>query len=359
MADAPPEEEAKADKGARALECQQDNPKRDQSKSWKRYEAYKSATTVAEFLSKGGTPADLAHDVGKGFVWYLDEGPHINPVAKRERKPAVEKPKKAQKVPLAKDDPWSAWNDDDLDDVCDACGRSTLTESGQPMPNVLICEVCEAERHLECSGLSDPPEGDYVCPECSERKRPAKKAPRSDDVSARARQLSARCIKCGQAGESQRELYFCEVAGCYGAWHGDCFEYHPSESHQLIKCPQCRDQVPLSPAPSDFWRVQYPEDMDLAERGRLHQILMDQAQSLPRGLQDDFLAGYGCVLPKDDRKRKAAVLIPAPSQRYWPVQPVQQARAIGGGWWAKPDVSSGREYYVHETTGECTWDPPT
>ena len=84
MADA--EEAApKEDKGARALECQQDNPKRDQSKSWKRYEAYKSATTVAEFLAKGGTPADLAHDVGKGFVWYLDEGPHINPVAKRER----------------------------------------------------------------------------------------------------------------------------------------------------------------------------------------------------------------------------------------------------------------------------------
>ena len=37
-----------------------------------RYEAYKSATTVAEFLEKGGTPADLTHDVGKGFVWYLD-----------------------------------------------------------------------------------------------------------------------------------------------------------------------------------------------------------------------------------------------------------------------------------------------
>ena len=118
--------------------------------------------------------------------------------------------------------------------------------------------------------------------------RPAKKAPRADDVSARARQLSARCIKCGQSGESQRELYFCEVAGCYGAWHGDCFEYQPEQSHALIKCPECRDQVPLSPAPSDFWRVQYPEDMDLAERGRLHQILLDQAQSLPRGLQDDF-----------------------------------------------------------------------
>ncbi len=61
---------------ARALECQQDNPK--SGKSWKRYEAYKSATTVAEFLAKGGTPADLAHDVEKGFVWYVDEGPHVD-----------------------------------------------------------------------------------------------------------------------------------------------------------------------------------------------------------------------------------------------------------------------------------------
>jgi hypothetical protein len=34
-------------------------------------------------------------------------------------------------------------------------------------------------------------------------------------------------------------------------------------------------------------------------------------------------------------------------------------RAIGSGWWAKPDTSSGREYYVHEATGERTWTHPT
>ena len=60
------------DEDSRAIACLQENPKKDQSKSWVRYEAYKSATTVAEFLEKGGTPADLTHDVGKGFVWYLD-----------------------------------------------------------------------------------------------------------------------------------------------------------------------------------------------------------------------------------------------------------------------------------------------
>ena len=30
------------------------------------------AATVKRVLEKGGTPADLTHDVGKGFVWYLD-----------------------------------------------------------------------------------------------------------------------------------------------------------------------------------------------------------------------------------------------------------------------------------------------
>ena len=56
----------------RAIACLHENPKKPGSACNLRYEAYKSATTVAEFLAKGGTPADLTHDVGKGFVWYLD-----------------------------------------------------------------------------------------------------------------------------------------------------------------------------------------------------------------------------------------------------------------------------------------------
>ena len=60
------------DNDNRALACLQENPKKPGTACNLRYEAYKSATTVAEFLEKGGTPADLTHDVGKGFVWYLD-----------------------------------------------------------------------------------------------------------------------------------------------------------------------------------------------------------------------------------------------------------------------------------------------
>ena len=56
----------------RAIACLQENPKKPGTACNLRYEGYKSATTVAEFLEKGGTPADLTHDVGKGFVWYLD-----------------------------------------------------------------------------------------------------------------------------------------------------------------------------------------------------------------------------------------------------------------------------------------------
>lgn len=53
------------------IACRQDNLKRAQSKSWKRYEAYKSATTIAEFLEKGGLRRDLKHDLGKGYVRYI------------------------------------------------------------------------------------------------------------------------------------------------------------------------------------------------------------------------------------------------------------------------------------------------
>jgi len=369
-------------KGARALECVQENLKRDQSKSYHRYEAYKSATTVAEFLEKGGSPADLAHDVNKGFVWYLDEGPHVDPRVKKERKASVARPRKpkAEKpLPPAEDDPWAQWADDELDDVCDACGLSTLTQAGAPMANVLICEVCEAERHLHCSGLSEAPEGDYVCPECASKKdRPAKKPPRADDASARARQLAARCLKCGGPGEQRRELFFCEVVGCYGAWHGSCFELHLNDPpHMLVRCPQCRDRVPsdamnkaASTGEAGFWRVSFPEDLDLAERARLHQILLDQASSLPSELQTACLKAYHAQLPQEARKRKAVVMLPAPAQRVWPAPaqrvwpapapppPPSDCRPLGSGWWAKRDAASGREYYVHEATGQCTWEAP-
>jgi hypothetical protein len=44
------------------------NPKRPGSASYERYEHYRNARTVREFLKAGGTKADIAHDTAKGFI---------------------------------------------------------------------------------------------------------------------------------------------------------------------------------------------------------------------------------------------------------------------------------------------------
>jgi len=54
-----------------SIVCQQQNPKRRthvQTASSKRYDAYKHATTKAEFFAAGGTHADFAWDVEKGHI---------------------------------------------------------------------------------------------------------------------------------------------------------------------------------------------------------------------------------------------------------------------------------------------------
>ena len=57
---------------SRSISVQQHNPKQAGSKSHARYELYRRATTVREFLSLGGSRADLNHDVGKHYVTYVD-----------------------------------------------------------------------------------------------------------------------------------------------------------------------------------------------------------------------------------------------------------------------------------------------
>ena len=144
----------------REIRCNPANPKRPQTKSWERYEKYKAATTVGEFLDLGGTLADLAHDTGKGFVQYADKKSHKPPNFPRAA---------AQKAPLsAEEKAWQTWDDDELDDVCDTCGEYTVTDSGAPMSNVLICDACDCETHLRCSGLLRMPPDDegYRCVNC-------------------------------------------------------------------------------------------------------------------------------------------------------------------------------------------------
>ena len=57
------------------IRCLQDNPKQKGTACRDRYEKYKSATTVKEFYEKEGTPADLDHDIGKGFIEVIQPTP--------------------------------------------------------------------------------------------------------------------------------------------------------------------------------------------------------------------------------------------------------------------------------------------
>ena len=54
------------------IRVQQDNPKRPGSLSFRRFEAYKAATTKGELISLGGTSSDFSHDVDRGFIVVLD-----------------------------------------------------------------------------------------------------------------------------------------------------------------------------------------------------------------------------------------------------------------------------------------------
>lgn len=64
----------RVNKEGKPIKYDQRNPKREGSMSFKRYEAYKAATTVAEFLSLGGVTADLAFDYSHGYLSFPSEG---------------------------------------------------------------------------------------------------------------------------------------------------------------------------------------------------------------------------------------------------------------------------------------------
>ena len=50
------------------IAVRQENPKLRGSKCWRRYNRYRAARTVGEYLQLGGTRADLRHDLERGFI---------------------------------------------------------------------------------------------------------------------------------------------------------------------------------------------------------------------------------------------------------------------------------------------------
>ena len=54
--------------GEEKFKMLQENPKREGSASFDRYEAYKKATTLSEFLALGGSRGDYRNDTQKGYI---------------------------------------------------------------------------------------------------------------------------------------------------------------------------------------------------------------------------------------------------------------------------------------------------
>jgi len=52
----------------RALRIQQENPKKAGSSAWRRYEKYKKAKTVKQFLKLGAVKGDLHFDMKRGYI---------------------------------------------------------------------------------------------------------------------------------------------------------------------------------------------------------------------------------------------------------------------------------------------------
>ena len=64
------------------------------------------------------------------------------------------------------------------EDECVLCQQSTLEADDSPMQNVLICDACDGDVHLACSGLSAMPGDDepFTCSACAVVAPPAKRA---------------------------------------------------------------------------------------------------------------------------------------------------------------------------------------
>lgn len=67
-------------------------------------------------------------------------------------------------------------NEDDRDsvvsaildeDICIACGLSTMVGT-IPVENVILCDGCDGEYHMQCEGLQSVPEGTFTCRRCVE-----------------------------------------------------------------------------------------------------------------------------------------------------------------------------------------------
>lgn len=312
---------------------------------------------VAEFRELGGTSADLLYDSNKGYVKFLDKPvaddepmeknqvekppPKGQPRPEEEKRneeppkqvaakeapaheeveeppaeePVAQEPPAEYKLPAAEEGlpredvqverpaeelPWN----DGADDVCDVCGLPTVNSDGEAMEDVLICETCDCEVHLACSGLKVVPKGSWTCGVCVQaQSRGATRAAAPGNAEG---QLTSRCLVCGRPGNADRELIFCDAPDCFGVYHLACVV------DETIKCPRCRAQTRPEVRAS---RVTLKEDVDLVERARLHAVVLGVAGDLSPDLARACIEEYVLSPPVKGPRRRGP---PSPAAHVLP-----------------------------------------
>lgn len=78
------------DKNAAVSLKSEKNPKRVGSKSYERFEHYKTAKTVGDFIAKGGTYGDLSWDSARGFITISGYTPKMVEKKAKAEKPATQ-----------------------------------------------------------------------------------------------------------------------------------------------------------------------------------------------------------------------------------------------------------------------------
>lgn len=340
--------------GARVA-VRQSNPKKVGSKSFVRFEAYKKATTVGEYLSLGGTRADLSYDESRGFLSIDATGVPPDVVEDDDNEEEL-----ADSIP---------WNDSEyVDDMCDACGLPTITKDGFPARRTLVCDACDCENHIRCSGHRFVPKTSWSCRVCQEAQNRGELGRKARKPHPRNFQLSTRCINCGLPGTIENPLFICHVDHCTGIFHIGCVEDEEKfdggdldDLRDSLKCPRCRTKR-TPPKETVHWKLE-PSGHDPIEQARAYSVALSHAHSLSSELAGACLKA-NFVLPtcserQQDFCREDRVKYEA-EEDYYEDDGIDDADEeeyleLSGGWWQKLDKATGNFYYVHERDGRTQW----
>ena len=128
------------------------------------------------------------------------------------------------------DTSYVSGNEDDRDsvvsaildeDICIACGLSTMV-GAMPVENVILCDGCDGEYHMQCEGLQSIPEGTFMCRRCVDDGEHYRHLPFDMPYAFSMQQQQSEVNRGGQSDEcSQRSVVYSAGRPIDRAWE-DC-----------------------------------------------------------------------------------------------------------------------------------------